>query len=131
MDTVQKFIGTWRLISQYAYDHDGKMTYPRGEDAVGLLIYDAAGIMMVQLARRGSYSGELSDFKTAMNNFLAYHGTYDVDESQESVLHQIVSCSYAAWVGTDQVRKFHFDGDQLILSAKNGTEKRFLVWQRA
>jgi Lipocalin-like domain len=130
MDAAQRFVGSWRLITQYAYDHDGKMTHPRGEDALGFLMYDANGNMMVQLVRQGRYSGDLSNFQTAMSDFLAYHGTYDVDESQESVLHRIVSCSYAAWIGTEQVRRFQFEGDQLTLSAENETEKRILIWQK-
>lgn len=41
--------GTWRLVSFESRDGTGAVSYPLGRNAVGLLIYDAAGNMAVQL----------------------------------------------------------------------------------
>lgn len=136
MTIQQQFIGTWRLIDQQSFREGGTSAYPRGEEALGILMYDAAGNMQVQLARQGSAGGDMSSFKTAMENFLAYFGTYTIDESAQTVTHHVVGSSYPGYVGTNQVRQFALDGDTLTLTAKGfggdgEAETRVLRWRRA
>ncbi len=131
-----RFIGTWKLVYQQAHHATGPIIYPRGENASGVLMYDASGNMSVQLMRADHQSGDLADFRVAMEGYLAYFGTYHVDEMAGTVIHEIEGCSYPGWIGTDQVRHFMFDGDQLTLSADGisadgSVEKRVLVWERA
>jgi hypothetical protein len=49
---MNKFVGTWKLVSFEELLPDGRVTYPYGEEPAGLLIYDAAGHMSVQVMRR-------------------------------------------------------------------------------
>jgi hypothetical protein len=129
------FIGTWMLVSQQSRRSDGTLYYPRGASPQGVLMYDAAGNMAVQLARAEHTGGDMASFATAMSDYLGYYGTYTVDEAASTVLHHVSGSSYPGYIGTTQTRRYSFEDDTLILSA-SGTgadgigETRVLVWQR-
>jgi hypothetical protein len=46
---AQRFVGTWRLVSLEARSDDGRVDYPLGRDALGVITYDAQGHMAAQL----------------------------------------------------------------------------------
>jgi hypothetical protein len=131
----QELVGTWRLLSQISQRADGTTYYPRGIGASGILMYDPYGNMSVQLMRVGYEVGQFEDFKTAMETYLAYFGTYRVDRKNHLVIHKVEGSSYPGYVGTDQVRRYAFNADRLTLTAegKGGdgeAETRILMWQR-
>lgn len=131
----QEFVGTWRLLSQMSQRADGTTYYPRGIGASGILMYDPYGNISVQLMRSGHDSGQFEDFKHAMETYLAYYGTYRVDRKNGVVIHKVEGSSYPGYIGTEQVRRYNFNGDRLTLTAegKGGdgeAETRILVWQR-
>lgn len=133
--SAAQFIGTWRLVSQEALREDGSVSYPRGEHPQGVIMYDAAGNMSVQLMRQGGHSGDLDDLRTALEQFLAYYGMYRVDEAAGTVTHVLEGCSYPAWAGTEQVRHYVFEDDRLRLTAVSvdadgHPQTRVIVWQR-
>jgi hypothetical protein len=128
-------VGTWRLISQTAELDDGTIIFPRGEDALGLLMYAANGWMSVQLMRRQRHPDErLDDLRTALEEYLGYFGRYTVDQARGIVVHHVVGCSYPGWTGSDKVREYSFEDEQLILRAvANGEgvqQRRVLIWER-
>ena len=49
---MKRFIGAWRLVAFEEEGADGKVLYPYGQDAAGLLIYDSSGRMSVQIVRQ-------------------------------------------------------------------------------
>ncbi len=118
------FAGTWRLISFEAKDATGEVTYPMGPDVTGVLMFDRAGHMAVQLMRPGRprfasadpVRGSPTEIKAAFEGFLAYYGTYTADPARGTVTHHIAGCSFPNWVDTTQERYFRFDGDHLTLS---------------
>jgi hypothetical protein len=134
----QEFVGTWRLISQVSRREDGTTYYPRGIGASGILMYDSYGIISVQLMRAGhgtGHTGQFDDFKAAMENYLAYYGTYRVDRRNRVVIHKIEGSSYPSYIGTELSRRYSFNADRLTLTAegKGGDgedETRTLTWQR-
>jgi hypothetical protein len=131
-----KFIGTWRLVSQDSLYHDGRSMPSRGENPAGMLIYDSAGNMAVQLMRTDEHTADYTDLAsldTALNGFLAYFGRYEVDAHQQVVKHHIEGASYAGWRGITQIREYEFLGDTLILRAASPVDNsmRVLVWRRA
>ena len=131
---MKHFIGTWRLISQDTHFPDGRIEPSRGRNPQGILMYDAAGNMAVQLMRTDEHANGYTDFSqlaTAMEGYHAYFGIYEVDEAHKIVRHQVIGSVYAAWRGTVQVRHYEFDEDLLTLSA-DGPEGtlRVLVWER-
>lgn len=129
------FIGTWRLISQNTHHPDGSITPSRGEQPAGILMYDAAGNMSVQLMRTDDQAQAFTDMQaltTAMDGFLAYFGTYEVDEARQLMMHHLTGASYFGYRGTTQIRQYEFNGDLLTLKAlaPDGVSLRVLIWQR-
>ena len=129
------FVGSWRLVSQHSLYPDGTTKPSRGDHADGIIMYDAAGNMAVQLMRTDEQATEftdLTDLATAMQGFLAYYGRYAVDETENIVRHFVTGSSYFSYRGTTQVRHYEFSGDTLILKAKSSFDDstRLLVWRR-
>lgn len=132
------FVGTWKLVSQHTHFPDGRIEASRGEGAIGVLMYDAAGNMAVQLARTDDHWDEYSDMReltTAMDGYLGYFGTYEVDATTQTVTHRVRGSSFFGYRNSLQRRHYDFtDTDQTLTlmaaSPRDGT-KRVLIWQRA
>lgn len=141
--TIQKFIGTWKLVTSEFHTSDGKVTYPLGENAIGMLIYDSNGRMacqLMQLDRPKFASGDMrggtpEEIKTAVEGYVAYFGTYEVDDKKGMVVHHVEASLFPNWHGEDQVRFFEFSGDLLTLKTSpilSGGQEIIgvLVWKR-
>ena len=138
-----RFIGTWRLVSSEFRRSDDTIVYPYGDDAIGLLIYAATGHMAVQLLRAhrplfaagDPYRGTPEEIKAAFEGYIAYFGSYEVNEAEGVVTHHVHGASFPNWIGGDQQRFFAFAGNQLILStppilAGSSTMTGVLIWER-
>lgn len=123
---LERFYGTWRLVSYECENDSGARHFPLGEDAVGLLVYTREGFMSGQVMRRGQ--------RTAAD-YIAYCGPFRLDLQTGEVVHHVDASLYSNWIGTEQRRRFQFTGDLLVLSAaaeKNGQRLTFrLTWSRA
>ncbi len=139
----QPFIGTWTLVSSEFRCSDGTIVYPYGDDALWLLIYTATGHMAVQLLRADRpvfavgdpYRGTPEEIKAAFEGYIAYFGSYDVNDAEGSVTHHVHGASFTNWIGGDQQRFFEFAGNQLMLStppilAGNATLTGVVIWER-
>ena len=113
------------------------------DDAIGLLIYAATGHMAVQLLRAhrplfaagDPYRGTPEEIKAAFEGYIAYFGSYEVNEAEGVVTHHVHGASFPNWIGGDQQRFFAFAGNQLILStppilAGTSTMTGVLIWER-
>ena len=138
-----EFIGVWNLISFERRTAAGEVTYPMGAKPVGRLTYDALGRMSAQIMRpdrpkfqsASSGRGSAEEKIAAFDGFIAYYGTYVVNEKDHSVIHHVEASLYPNWVGSDQRRLYKFSEGKLILRAINGSggpgaESR-LVWERS
>src|SRR5258708_31590199 len=104
-------VGTWEL-GLVEFRAGGQVVYPVGKDATGLVMYDRSGWMSQQLMRpdrRAFASGDQlrgtpDEIKAAFEGYLAYGGTYVVDEAHATVTQHITTCLFPNWVGTDQKR---------------------------
>jgi hypothetical protein len=145
VQTIQRFIGTWKLVTSEFRTSDGKVTYPLGEKAVGILIYDGGGRMAAQLMRpdRPNFvSGDMrggtpEEIRTAAEGYVAYFGTYEVDDKKGTVVHHVEASLFPNWLGQDQVRFFEYSADANVLTLKTlpilsgGQEiTGVLVWKR-
>ena len=136
-----RFIGVWRLISCERRSKDGRIDYPYGEKPVGRITYDRAGRMSAQLMRPGRRStvapgvsliagnANEEEIREAVNGFIAYFGTFDVDESAQTVIHHVQACLVPGWVGTDLRRTYRFNANRLVLTAVT-TSAVELIWER-
>jgi catechol 1,2-dioxygenase len=136
-----QFIGVWKLISATRKLGDGRVDYPYGEAPVGRITYDKAGRMSAQLMRTGRRSTVPSgvsliagkagcdEIREAVDGYISYFGTYDVDEANATVIHHVQSCLVPSWVGTDLKRAYRFDGNRLRLTA-TGPGVLEILWER-
>src|SRR5262245_25548119 len=88
-------VGAWRLVAMEMRSPDGRVQYPFGRDAIGSLIYAAAGRMSATIM-----AGERTPFGTAyrrgeggaakaaaLETYLAYAGRYAF--LGDRVVHQV------------------------------------------
>ena len=144
MAVKEKFMGTWRLMECYGSWSDGRISYPYGKEPEGQLIYDGHDNFSGQIAgsgRRPFQSGNLlkgtqEEIKSAFEGYIAYYGTYEVDEFNGQVTHHVVGALFPNWIGHVQTRNFLFEGKQLRLSTEPIRGSRadltnILLWERA
>ncbi len=136
-----RFIGTWRLVSYEVRSTDSQIIYPWGQDALGYLIYNKDGYMMVAIMSgnrpkfaSGDFIGGSVEEKTdAADTYISYGGRYEV--RGDRVIHHIEICSYPNWTGVDQERIFEFVDDRLALQSfpilyGSIQQTGHLIWQR-
>src|SRR4051812_16615191 len=87
--SMNDFIGTWQLVAINFYTANGDAQKLYGDDPRGVISYDAQGRMSVQIMERDrpllpkSHTAEhaLEDYQAIQLGYMAYFGTYTVDES--------------------------------------------------
>lgn len=111
----ERLAGCWRLVGYQVYAADGgESDRPLGDDPLGTILYTPDGYMSAQLARPGPYEDD--DEPNAY--YIAYSGSYDVDEQAKTVAHHVQVSVIPSWLGTTQIRQVQFGGtDTLELSA--------------
>ncbi len=137
-------LGTWRLLSFELRSPDGAASLPFGSDPNGILIYDSLGNFSVQLARaeRPEFAsddmqvGTDDEIRAAYTGYAAYFGTYDVNESEGFLTHNVDVSLYPNWQGLPQRRFFDLSGDTLTLTTPpmpfgGRVVTGVLVWERA
>lgn len=140
----QRVVGAWVLSSRSVRRADGTTLADPvlGEKPTGRLLYDASGVMMLQMMRqdRTAAIGKPANAKDAANprailGYDAYFGRYAVDERAGTLTHHVEGSLFPEDLGKDWVRPFTLDGDTLTLkvtSATDGVEvTRTLVFRRS
>jgi hypothetical protein len=118
-----RLLGSWDLVS-YQLELDGGQTvHPLGEHAVGLIIYTPQHRMSVNIMRPGRASwaspnpaaGTRSETAEAGVGYLAYAGSFIVDESASIVEHHVDVSLFPNWIGDVQRRFIDLTGNELLL----------------
>ncbi|MFN7935088.1 MAG: lipocalin-like domain-containing protein [Bryobacteraceae bacterium] len=124
-----RFHGTWRLIAFESHSADGAITLPFGDQPKGMLVYTPQGHMSGQ-AMRSDHDPQAAG---PLDNYIAYFGTFTVDDAAREVVHHVEGSLYPNWVGTEQRRGFTFSGNRLTLTAamKRTSSTLRLIWERA
>ncbi len=133
-----RLIGAWRLISWTEDAPTGKVAYPLGEDATGQIIYSADGRVAAQLQRSGIPRFADDDWRkatpderaTAWLGYFGYFGTFAIDERRKAVIHRIEGSWFPNLNGSEQVRFYRFEGDQLVLDADTAWGKVRIIWEK-
>jgi hypothetical protein len=121
---ADKFVGTWRLVHFVDTDASGRVTYPYGEKPIGYFVYDPTGHLSVQIMRMPATppfasghddKGTDKEVRAAYDGYVAYFGTYRVDEAKSVVTHVVEGSLKPSFTGTDQPRPFKLEGDVLII----------------
>ena len=133
-------VGTWRLKRWETRAADGRVRYPLGEDAVGYLSYTPGGHMSVSIMRAGraAFAGEdllggtPEERAAAAAGYASYCGRYELRDG--AVGHHVELSLFPNWVGVDQVRFGHVEGDELTITTGalqiGGESVSRLVWER-
>src|ERR1041385_2835212 len=118
---TSRFVGTWRLVSA---------------TQTGIMIYDSLGNMAAQVMpnrerrKYGRPEPTPAEAKDAITGYLAYFGTYSVDEQARIVTHHRKGNINPGQVGDDVMRNYVFESnDRLVLTPAGSTNK--IVWERA
>jgi Lipocalin-like domain len=137
-----QLVGHWALVSLEVMN-GSEIESPMGHDVAGVLSYNQAGHMAVQImqgdrprfATEDVASGTYAELSAALTGYTAYFGTYSVDESTATVTHHVTGSLFPNWVGTKQRRQIVLHGDQLTLSSSpilfKGQMRVFrAIWRR-
>src|SRR6267142_2695977 len=87
---------------------------PVGE---GLKVY----VQMMKSARPAfasddSAAGTADEVSAAFHGYVAYYGSYRVDEGARVVTHRLAGSLFPNWLGSEQRREIVLEGDRLTLS---------------
>jgi hypothetical protein len=126
---AKRLHGAWRYLGS---NTDGKPTPGRGANPKGIIYYDPSGSMVVQVApdtERGKAGSAPTpdEAQAALLGYVAYFGTYTVDERARTVTHHRHASVQPGDVA-DLVRGFEFVGDRLILRPPGTTYE--VLWER-
>jgi hypothetical protein len=125
----QRLLGSWRHIGSFM---DGKPRPGSGANPKGIIIYDPHGHMACQVSpdREVKKAGSIAtaeEAKAALDGYIAYFGTYSVDDKARTVTHHRQGSVQPGDKG-DVVRGYEFSGDRLILRPV-GTATE-VIWER-
>jgi hypothetical protein len=125
---AQRLQGAWRYVGTRL---DGA-NWNRGENPKGMIYYGLHGEMSVQVApdvkrmRAGAVMTP-DEARIALTDYIAYFGTYTVDEDAGIVTHHRHDSIQPGDSG-DLVRRCEFTGDRLVLRPPNSTLE--VSWER-
>jgi hypothetical protein len=127
-EVCNKLVGAWRYVGTRINGSN----WDRGANPKGMIYYGPHGEMAVQIAPdvRRTRAGAVmtpQEAATAVKDYIAYFGTYTVDEQAGIVTHHCHDSLQPGGAG-DLVRKYEFAGDRLVLRALNSTLE--VTWER-
>jgi Lipocalin-like domain len=121
----RSLIGTWRIVEVADLDKDGKWQFRYGKHPHGYFVYDATGHVHIQIMKvpplapfpeANFIEGKLPSAEHALAAYaayVAYFGTYTVDEKKRVVTHHVEGSLAPEFTDTDQPRPFKLEGDRL------------------
>lgn len=133
----QNIVGTWKLVSSQWTLKTGEKTFdpvlgPRG---MGFLIYSADGHMCAELmnpdrpAWKNTAKPTDPEKLSAFNGYFAYCGRYEIDAEKHLLVHLPEISMTQDYIGTRQVRPYHFEGTRMILADKANDDPELESWQ--
>jgi hypothetical protein len=120
-----QLLGSWDLVSYQLELDTGRIVHPLGEDAIGLILYTPQHRMSVNIMRPGRATwaspnpaaGTESEITEAAAGYLAYGGSFAVDESLFVVEHYVDVSLFPNWIGDVQKRFVDLNGEELVLES--------------
>ena len=144
-NSIQKAIlGTWKLVSYVREDlPSGAKSDVLGAHPSGYINYGSDGRMMVLIVGtdRKKPAGAVAtpdEAEALIRSMLAYAGTYTIDSKAKTVTHHVEISWDQSRAGTDHVRTYNLEGNQLTLTTEPSTDPasgkktvRTMVWEKA
>jgi len=138
-----RIVGTWKLVSTEETMKDGTTRpFPSfGPHAKGFLMYQRDGYMCGDLVNsdRPKWADPAhttpEEKVAAAEGTFAYCGRYEIDAKQKQIIHLPEVATDPGYVGSRQIRPYHFEDGRLILSdvEKNdpSVARWKIVWEKA
>ncbi len=140
---VKQLVGVWRLV-EFEGTIDGQPV-PRLNS--GRLAYDASGQVSLHMMKqdRPKFASDKkrqstdAEAKVAFDGYVAYFGTYRINEAEGVVIHRIEGSLFPNEIGKESVRFYELSGDRLILRVTSLVDGKILpksastayvVWER-
>jgi hypothetical protein len=135
-------VGTWALVATEWKRADGRHANPFGANAVGVVVYDAAGNMSAQVMHEGrplpapGASAGIDDaMASGTRGYIAYFGTYTVDYGGGTVTHEVAGSAFPAWVGRTITRRFRIESNRLrmsdsVVTSDGVAAEAATIWER-
>ncbi len=140
----EQFPGVWDLSHwEYRDEATGAVSRPWDGHAKGRFVFDAQGrvsLHMMRTDRPGdrpstgpSWAAALTpeEMLAILDGYLAYWGTYEIDEAAHLLTIHVEGCLRPGWLGVDQFRNYELSPDgelTLIYTVPGGVHR--LKWQR-
>jgi hypothetical protein len=132
------FVGTWKLISIETRGPDGAIAPgPNpvgGVNPTGTVMYDAAGHVSLQIMPSGRPASlnilqplSPEQAKEALFGYIAYYGTYTLDQRARVMHIHFDGSLNPSMVGTNGERYYEFNGNRMKFRAGTNTT---LSWER-
>ncbi len=126
--TKENLVGSWQHVSGTNTRQDGTKFHPLGDNATGILIFDAVGNFSWQIIRpdiprfasNNRLDGRPEEYRAAAQGILAFFGTYTVDDAKVLTM-RIVSSSFPNFNNAVQKRAMNQSGDELTLINQVGS----------
>jgi lipocalin-like protein len=134
----QKIVGTWTLVSVVYEDQETKARTPvYGEHPRGRQIATADGVWLALVTAEGRPVPKTDEERAqALRTMIAYTGRYRVQDGK--VVTKVEAAWNEAWVGGEQSRFIHFEGDRLFIESppmphpnqNNKVVRVIVIWDR-
>jgi len=138
-------VGLWMMVKYYVKFEDGHEIFPLGEDAEGYIYYSpegfVSGVMMAGNRPAFTTGDRLSasneEKAAAWDGYVTYAGFYELEASNERVIHKIRASLYPNWSGEDQYRYInrlengHIELTAHFDEAKGVRRSAIVEWRRA
>ena len=129
-----QLIGVWQLVKQFNVAKDGS-EIPVALTQRGRISWDRAGRVWVLLYNEGRSkpvnptAPTVEEYREMNAGLMTYFGTYDVDETKQTVTHHLQAAASPSLIGTDLVRRYEFSGNRVALIFP-GESQRHVVFER-
>ena len=116
-DDKERIVGTWKLVSVLYEDAQTRERWPvLGNHPKGFQIATPQGRWLALVTAEGRKPPATDEERAAaLRTMISYGGRYRLEDG--NVITRVEAAWNEAWVGTDQVRAYRFDGDLLHLES--------------
>ena len=128
-ETAKGLVGTWRFAVNETTRQDGSKFDTYGKTPKGIVMFDSGGNFALFIAMpnplkfssNNRLDGTPEEYKAAVQNSIAYYGTYKVDETSKTITWSIDASTFPNWYGVTQERHFSINGDELRFTNNVGS----------
>jgi len=129
-----QLIGLWQLVGQFNIGKNGEQITV-AERQRGRISWDRSGHVWVLLYNDGRKAAAnplmptLEEYREMNSGLMTYYGTYEIDETKQTVTHHLQAAANPSLISTDLVRRYEFTGNRVALIFP-GEAQRHVVFER-